>query len=213
MGNSIKSIELAKLIEHPENTNRMNKSTFEKLVRHISRSGFYEPVIVRTHPVQEGFFEIINGHHRVKALHKLGCTVVDCVLWEVDDNDTRLLLATLNRLCGKDDVHNKALLYKRLNEKFDSSSLSKLLVENKSKIEKLVSSVNCRSVLPVDVKYDMPQAEVFFVDAEQHRIVEEALDLAAQDSKENSKAKQRAHALTRIAKAYIDDNRKIGKQV
>ena len=72
--NTIKTIVLSKLIAHPDNPNVMSDSTFRKLVRNIERTGLYEPIVVRPHPDEKDHsatadkFQIINGHHRVKAL-------------------------------------------------------------------------------------------------------------------------------------------------
>ena len=85
MTNSIHSIALDKLVGHPGNPNIMSSDKFGKLVRNIERTGRYEPLVVRPHPAKAGFFEIINGHHRSKALAKLGRERADCVVWDVDD--------------------------------------------------------------------------------------------------------------------------------
>ena len=127
MQNTIIRIPLDRLLPHPENPNRMAKATFEKLKNHIKQTHKYEPLIVRSHPEIENCFEIINGHHRTKALSQLGETFADCVIWDVDDDQTRILLATLNRLGGKDELNAKVSLIKNLSEKFSSKELAKLL--------------------------------------------------------------------------------------
>ena len=66
--NVIQSIELCKLTEHPGNPNRMSASNFAKLCRNIEQSGRYEPIVVRPDRQRKGFFQIINGHHRARAL-------------------------------------------------------------------------------------------------------------------------------------------------
>ena len=109
MHNTIMKIDIGKLKAHPENPNRMNDVTFNKLVRHIERTGFYEPVVVRCHGSD---YQILNGHHRVKALKQLGRKKIDCVIWDVDDDRARVLLSTLNRLGGSDVFEKKAALLK-----------------------------------------------------------------------------------------------------
>src|SRR4030042_1004922 len=100
MTNTVQSIGLEKLIAHPANPNRMSTATFGKLVRNIERTGRYEPIVVRPHPARGGYFQIINGHHRCRVLTKLGYETADWVVWDVDDEQGGILLATLNRLCG-----------------------------------------------------------------------------------------------------------------
>jgi hypothetical protein len=194
MQNTIIRIPLDKLLPHPENPNRMSKANFEKLKRHVKQTGNYEPLIVRKHPEIENSFQIINGHHRAEALKQLGQTFADCVVWDADDGQVRILLATLNRLGGKDELAAKSALYKNLSENFSVPELVKLLPDTKQVIERLK-----------DIETAMPPPNgrgsdaflntlVFFLDDEQIKIVEGALEKAM--PAEGTKAKKMAAALT-----------------
>ena len=110
----IRHISLDRLVPHPDNPNRMSRATFEKLVRNIERTGRYEPLVVRPCPGRRGFFQIINGHHRCEALRTLGHKTAEAVVWNVDDEQTDILLATLNRLGGRDTLDQKLALLRRL---------------------------------------------------------------------------------------------------
>jgi hypothetical protein len=198
--NTIIRIPLDKLLPHPENPNRMSKQAFEKLKRLIRQSHNYEPLIVRRHPEIEGHFEIINGHHRANALKQLGETFADCVEWNIDDDAARLLLATLNRLGGKDELNAKASLYKCLSVKFSVKELTKLLPDTKQAIERLK---DIAKPLPgmIDTSKAFLNTLVFFLDDEQIKIVEAALEKAM--PAEGTKAEKMADALTTISKTYI----------
>jgi ParB/RepB/Spo0J family partition protein len=139
MTNSIKSIPLDKLDAHPDNPNKQSRVNFGKLVRNIERTGLYEPLIVRPSPDKRGHFQIINGHHRCHALTKLGYKSADCIMWEIDDEQTDILLATLNRLGGSDNLGKKLKLLKRLNKRFDGGELAKLLPLKQKQIERLAN--------------------------------------------------------------------------
>ena len=132
-------IAINKLIAHPDNPNVMSGDKFRKLVRNIKRSGLYEPLIVRPHPQIEGKFQIINGHHRVQALEKLGKKEANCLVWNVDDKQTSILLTTLNRLSGADDPAKKIELLRKLKERFDTTELAKLLPDSRKQIEQLTN--------------------------------------------------------------------------
>ena len=93
----VTEVEISRLLPHPENSNRMDVETLSKLRRHIESTGRYEPLVVRPHPTEDGRFQVINGHHRLQVLKALGHTKARCVIWEVDDDQARLYLATLNR--------------------------------------------------------------------------------------------------------------------
>lgn len=205
MSSDIKRIPLDKLIAHPDNPNRMSGLNFNKLVRNIKLSGKYEPLVVRPYPKRDGFYQIINGHHRVKALNKLGLQKVDCVVWDVDDRQTSILLATLNRLEGSDILDKKLELLKKLKSEFNLKELSKLLPYTKKQIEKLTNLK--RPQLPSSVgDIDFARPLVFFVTDSQLKIIEQALGIA-EDKTITNKAKRRADALTRIANEYRTANK------
>jgi len=207
MQNIIIRIPLDRLLPHPENPNRMAKANFEKLKRHIKQSGNYEPLIVRKHPEIENHFQIINGHHRAEALKQIGETFADCVEWDLNDDAARLLLATLNRLGGKDELNAKASLYKSLSIKFSVRELTKLLPDNKQTIEKLKDITK-----PLEGFADSSKAFlntlVFFLDDDQIETVETALEKATQQSlerkRQEAKSEKTAKAITIISKSYIN---------
>ncbi|MGD0785279.1 MAG: ParB/RepB/Spo0J family partition protein [Sedimentisphaerales bacterium] len=208
MQNTIIRIPLDKLLPHPENPNRMAKANFEKLKRHIKQSHNYEPLIVRKHPdpdlAGENHFQIINGHHRAAALKQLGETFADCVQWDVDDNAARLLLATLNRLGGKDELAAKASLYKNLSINFSVPELSKLLPDTKQAIERLKDiTKSLPQIADNAMDLAMPYGKaflntlIFFLNDEQIKIVEAAIEKAT--PAKGTKAERMAAAITIIA--------------
>jgi ParB-like chromosome segregation protein Spo0J len=193
-------IPLDKLLPHPENPNRMAKANFEKLKRHIKQSHNYEPLIIRKHPEIENAFQIINGHHRAEALRQIGETFADCVQWDINDDQARLLLATLNRLGGKDELNAKASLYKNLSEKFTVPELGKLLPDTKQAIERLKDIAKPPAQFADDSKAFL-NTLIFFLDDEQIKIVETALEKAI--SADGTKSEKMARAITSIAQQYL----------
>jgi len=209
MQNTIIRIPLDKLLPHPENPNRMSKQNFEKLKRHIKQTGNYEPLIVRQHPEIENAFQIINGHHRADALKQIGETFADCVEWDVDDDQARILLATLNRLGGKDELSIKAELIKSLSEKFSTKELGKLLPDAKQAIERLKDITKPPAQFAEDSKAFL-NTLIFFLNDEQIKIVDDALEKATQQSlerkRQETKSEKMADAITRIAQQYLTEN-------
>ena len=212
MANWIQAIALEKLVAHPDNPNRQSRVNFAKLVRNIERTGRYEPLVVRPCPEREGFFQIINGHHRRQALAKLGYEAADCVVWEIDDEQTDILLATLNRLGGTDELGKKLKLLKRLNQRLESGELSKLLPLKRAQIERLADLKLPRGPAKIDTK-SFVNPMVFFLSDEQQQIVEEALSLAEQKpgcgsrgTGHKTKAARRAGALACVAQCFIDNS-------
>jgi len=200
----MKSIAIQNLLPHPGNPNRMSKSNFAKLVRHIERTGRYEPLIIRPHPKKDKCFQIINGHHRFEALKQLGQEKCDCVVWDVDDNEAALLLATLNRLCGTDVLDKKLALLKKLSAKRNVEELSKLLPQTKKQIARLIElqKTKLKPELAEDNNQAIAYPMVFFLNAEQKGIVEAALSKATPGETKLTKAARNAKAITNIAQFY-----------
>jgi len=206
MENVVQSISLDRLIAHPDNPNRMSKGNFSKLVRNIERTSLYEPLIVRRQPGQGEYFQIINGHHRLEALRKLGYAAADCVVWDIDDEQVDVLLATLNRLCGSDILDKKLILLRRLNEKMRAQELARLLPLNRKQIERLANlKLPALPVKAGGMCFAVPL--VFFVNESQRRIIEEAILKAECTEKEKSKAQRRAEALTKVAEKYLTERK------
>lgn len=201
-------IPLEKLLPHPENPNRMSKQTFGKLKRHIAQSHNYEPLIVRKHPEIENCFEIINGHHRATVLKELGETFADCIIWNVDDDQARMLLATLNRLGGKDLLAAKIELIKNLSEKFNIKELTRLLPDTKQAIEKLKDITKPPQQITGNPNLFL-NTLVFFLDDAQIKIVQTALEKAM--PAEGGRSEKSARAITIIAQKYL--NEPAGRQV
>ncbi|MGB2998861.1 MAG: ParB/RepB/Spo0J family partition protein [Phycisphaerae bacterium] len=202
---TLKWIPLEALDPHPENANRMTEHLFEKLKGHLERTGRYEPLVVR--PLGEARYQILNGHHRVRALAALGHTHARCDVWEVDDAEARLLLATLNRLEGKDDPSARALLLSHLAEGRSVEELSRLLPEPPDAVERLLRLAEPppEPIAPEDLA-PLPRAMTFFLSDEQHLLVSEALRAAAgaQSSRCIGTGIGRAEALERLALWYLE---------
>ena len=206
MANSIKSIPLDKLDAHPDNPNKQSKVNFGKLVRNIERTGRYEPLIVRPYPGKEGYFQIINGHHRCHALMRLGYESADCVVWDIDDEQTDILLATLNRLGGRDNLGKKLRLLKRLNDRLDSGELAKLLPLKRKQIERLTNLKAPASPAGMNPG-SFANPLVFFVSDAQQRQIEKAISLVEEPKSKMTRAAKRATALTHVAGYFLNHSK------
>jgi len=202
MANTIESIELKYLVAHPDNPNAMSEVNFSKLLRNISQNGRYEPLIVRPAPDKKGCFEIINGHHRRRALEEIGYKEADVIVWDVDDEQADILLATLNRLGGTDEVDKKIALLKRLRERVESGALSKLLPGGKKQLEHLTNMKRPIAAAKA-VGGCFAEPLVFFVTERQKQIVESALSLV-EGPKDSRAAVKRAAGLVHMAEYFLN---------
>ena len=199
------TISLDRLEPHPENPNFMNIESLMKLRRHIEQTGRYEPLVVRSHPRDPGTFQIINGNNRFRVLRALACEVADCLVWNVSDDQARLYLATLNRLCGQDVPERRAVLLEGLLGDSRSDELSRLLPEDRKQIEKLerVAGINVDDAparrgegrgakIPIIVSLRLEECAA--------RDLNLALDVIVRGKGERL---SRGQALARLAKAYL----------
>ena len=203
MTNSIQSIALNKLDFHPDNPNKQSKVTLTKLVRNIERTGRYEPLVVRPSPARTGRFQIINGHHRCHALTRLGYEKADCIVWDVDDEQTDILLTTLNRLGGSDQLSKKLKLLKRLNNKMAAGNLAKLLPQTAKQIERLTNLKLPNA--PANMNPNcFANPLVFFVNDTEQQQIEKALSLVEEPKVKMTNAARRAAALAHITQCFFN---------
>ena len=225
--NRVSRIAIDRLVAHPNNPNRMSRANFTKLIRNIEQTGRYEPLIVRPCPQKNchscanrnpdvdriSCFQIINGHHRWQALRELGYKTVEAIVWDINDTDTDILLATLNRLGGSDVLEKKLALLKRLNQRMDARKLAKLLPQTAKQIERLTSTLDTRFSIPEKHRASRSnyRALVFFVNNKQQEIVKRALSLAGKGGSRTTitKAAKNAAALTYIAQQFLNSKLEI----
>jgi ParB-like chromosome segregation protein Spo0J len=180
------------------------------LEENIRQGGNYETITVRPHPNREGDFQILNGHHRVEILRKMGVEEVKCDVWEVGDKQARLLVATLNRLRGDDVPELRFGLLRGLLDDYDPSELEALIPENDKQIMELLelNEKNMAELL-ADIeettsqfKFDIPDIRImdFFLNSEQYHLVTRALDhLMA-----SANLKDRNEAVCEMARNYLN---------
>lgn len=201
----VKNITLSSLLPHPLNSNRMEPDTFAKLRRHIAKAGRYEPLTVRPHPLKAGKFEVVNGHHRMKALQSLGHDTVLCNVWELNDHQTQLYLATLNRLSGNDVPERRAILLGELLEHHELSELIALLPDPEGDLEAIAQLDGLDVALtgeeaPSVDEVEVPQVMTFML-SDAHAM---ELDMAIDRRIDASRSPMaRGEALAAVARFYL----------
>jgi ParB-like chromosome segregation protein Spo0J len=205
----LEDISLGLLLEHPENSNFMGTELLKKLRRHIEGTGSYEPLIVRPHPRVSGRFEIINGHNRLRVLRALNYQTVRCLVWDADDDQTRLYMATLNRLCGSEVPERRAVLVGELLANFEADRLADLLPEGRKRIQalerlyRLDLEESARQASPEE-NLEVPVINAFMLDESHAKELDLALDLIVNTEKRRL---SRGQALARLARFYIQSHK------
>jgi len=117
----------------------MTERLLNKLEGHIANTGRYPPIIVRPIPgCRDDSYQVLDGHHRLEVLKRLNHTHADCLVWEADEEEALILLATLNRLQGEDDPRKRASLINHLSKRHDPTQLTKLLPERVEQVKRLM---------------------------------------------------------------------------
>jgi len=202
----LREIDLRLLVPHPEQTNYMDPDLLVKLRRHIEQSGRYEPLTVRPHPSEEGKFQVINGHNRLRVLRALGRKAADCVVWNINDEQTRVCLATLNQLSGDDVPERRSLLVETLLDGRSVEELSALLPDRRSYLAELerLTRLELDDLVPSEPAEgsasEVPVILDFMLDEAAAKEVNLALDLIvnARDG-----AATRGQALQLLARFYL----------
>ena len=96
-------IAVGRLVPNPWNVNRMSKAMRKKLSAYLKREGLVEPLVVRPHPKELGYFEILGGYHRWSICkNDLGFDTVPCVVIEgLNDKRAKILSVNLNSMKGE----------------------------------------------------------------------------------------------------------------
>jgi ParB-like chromosome segregation protein Spo0J len=203
-------IPLDDLVAHPLNSNVMPPDLQAKLRAHIKRTGRYPFLVVRQHPDEPGKFQVLDGHHRVAILRDLGHAEARCDVWEVNDREARLLLATLNRLQGQDQPRKRAELIHELLGEMSLEDLAGLLPETNKQIEELHALLEFPAeeialLLEEQAEADekvLPRVMTFVVTPEQEELIEQAVELASDGTKGRDR---KARGLANLARRFLQE--------
>ena len=88
------------------NPNRMEVEKYGLLVKAIERFGFLSPILIRQHTEEKTPYEyqVIDGHHRLRAAQDLKLAQIPAVLVKSDDDEMNALQIGMNRLRGELDL-------------------------------------------------------------------------------------------------------------
>jgi len=91
----------------------------DELGESIAVEGQHKPILVRVHPTQPNKYQVIDGEHRVRALQKIGKTLVRAEILPLDDEQAYFMAMRVNQMHGKPlEALEEALHIKRMMETF-----------------------------------------------------------------------------------------------
>ncbi len=163
----------------------MSRRLQKRLEDHIRRTSRYEPLVVRPHPSRAGFYQVLNGRHRLNVLRCLGHARAACIVWDVDDDEALMLLATLNRLVGREGLTPKAELIAALARRFDVDRLVAMLPDTRAAMERLLNLTRPQAAVRREPSFGPHlHSLVLFLTSEEKRIVDRALHDAGRTIKD-----------------------------
>ena len=97
-----------------------------KLVENLKRNGQVETIIVR--PLDTGFFEVVNGNHRLAAFQEIGTDVVHAFnTGKITDAAAKRLALETNETRFASDPVRMAEVVKEIAEEFTTDDLSETM--------------------------------------------------------------------------------------
>lgn len=96
------------------NPNVVSAVQYTALVHSIRHNGFLQPLLVRAHV--GGGYEVVDGHHRLRAAKEVGLAGVPAVVVEASDSEAAIAMLSLNRLRGELDLSSVATILSALAE-------------------------------------------------------------------------------------------------
>jgi len=155
-------VDLATIDGHPDNANKMPEQRYRKLRARIEETRRYPPLIVRPHPDDPQRLQLLDGHYRTRALRELGHKRASVCIWDVDDNEARILLLTLNALSGEDEPAKRARLLQQVRAGMSMDQIAAALPEDKRQLQRLVEATQPPQVIHAPPDPDsVPVSRVF----------------------------------------------------
>lgn len=117
------SIPIEKLVKAGWNYKVDNQELSEKLENNIKRNGQIENVIIRE--LDTGFFEVVNGNHRLDVLSRLGFQEVYCYnLGNITESQAKRIAVETNETKFTGKIDELAAIMKELSVEFDDIDLT-----------------------------------------------------------------------------------------
>ncbi len=201
-----KTLKPSQLKPDPRNANQCSPEIEEKIRSNMAKSGFCPALMVRK---SGKYYTIIDGHHRLKVAKKLGWTELPCQIVEANEDEAGLLLLTLNRLRGEDNLQKRAVLIQDLLSTFDKTTLSQLIPESETDIDELLTLLSFEAdKVKEQIKQlfeqqegNLPVTFTFLMPKEKAEIVQSALDAFNQPDRSDSLYEICSHYLNQPKKA------------
>ncbi len=126
---AVSNLPIGKVMPNPWNPNKQTDRQYAAEMESICDNGFVMPIIVRKHPEKKGFYEIVDGEHRWKALQQIAAegkkgkanvpTLIEnkeipAIVLAIDEAKAKRLTVIMNETRGRADLTSLGTLLAEL---------------------------------------------------------------------------------------------------
>ena len=101
-----------KLVDHPLRLAYYNQTHLADLTHSIEVSGLLEPILVK--PLEDGHYQILNGHYRVRAVRRLRHKTILGHIYPCDQQKAMVIFCTANLLTKNFSALEEAMMMQGL---------------------------------------------------------------------------------------------------
>jgi ParB family chromosome partitioning protein len=139
--NRFRSLPIEKLVKADWNYKGEDEELQRTLEENIKRNGQIENIVVRELPT--GFYEVVNGNHRLTAFSALGLKEVMVFdLGPISDSKARRIAVETNETKFKNDPFKLAEVIKEMTEEFNLEDLQVTMPFSASELESFTKLQN-----------------------------------------------------------------------
>lgn len=188
------------------NANQMDSAGRARLRASVERFSLVVPLVVR--PLDDGDYETVGGAQRLAVLREMDYEFVQCVVFEANDAEARLLAQALNHIQGGDDPGLRAEALRRVLEEVPQEDVLAVLPETEESLHALLSFGEADLALHLQAWQAAQVARLrhmtFQLVPSQLELVEEALEHAmAGATKIDENPNRRSNALYHLCRQYL----------
>jgi len=130
---AVTNLPITKVTPNPWNPNKQTERQYAAEMESICDNGFVMPIIVRKHPDQKGFYQIVDGEHRWKALQQIAAEnkqgkgnvpgllekkEIPAIILQIDEAKAKRLTVIMNETRGRADLTSLGTLLAELAPEF-----------------------------------------------------------------------------------------------
>jgi ParB family chromosome partitioning protein len=118
-----KLIPIEQLLPNPWNPNKTSTRVDEAIRESIGTHGFIIPIVVRPHPTNDFFFQVVDGEHRLEAAQEMGLDSIPAEVVSLNDAEAKKFTIIANETRGKAEPVALAELLEEIQNESDSPLL------------------------------------------------------------------------------------------